>query len=337
MSNSRKVSRMHRLNHRTAGWTNPLPLVAVAIATVCIIAGVFIAWYLTNYRYVEIRTPDGRVVFADRVTEREAKKIREDELDKYEEQMAKVEAQKAAMEAAAEPKPTASRTIRTTDKPSPRGIKIRIAAHSDPKIRMTTNHRELSDEKRGELLGELLDEDRGMIAGHLLSKYTGTLRSVEIVAELFDTDEKKLKTLTTTRMNVLAGKPIGFVLVYDGVPAFDISTIVVDAVANQATRLDVAMEVAATDCEMNIDGTSVVITGRVRNTMPTALRQIEIHCDFTAAEGVYLGSARGRIEDSLTELAPGEWAFFTAKFNPSVVGRMSQAAEGFSVVLIGRK
>ena len=63
---------MHRLNHRTAGRTNSLPLVAVAIATVCIMAGVFLAWYLTNYRYVEIRTPDGKVVFADRVTERQA-------------------------------------------------------------------------------------------------------------------------------------------------------------------------------------------------------------------------------------------------------------------------
>ncbi len=61
---------MHRLNHRTDGRTNSLPLVAVAIATVCIMAGVFLALYLTNYRYVEIRTPDGRVVFADRVVGR---------------------------------------------------------------------------------------------------------------------------------------------------------------------------------------------------------------------------------------------------------------------------
>lgn len=319
---------MHRLNHQAAWRTSSLPLIAVALGTVGIMAGIFLGWYLANYRYVEIRTPDGKVVFADRLTKRQAEKIRQDELDKYEQRMAEIEAtvaKRAEASGKTPTHPTEARATGTTDNPEPTGIEFRIAEHSDPKIRIVTNHRKLSG------------EGRGLIVGNLLSGHGETLRSVEIAAELFDAENKKLKTLTTTRLHVPAKRPTGFVLVYEGVPAGDIAAIVIDAVANQATRLDIALKVSRKDCEMNIDGGTVVITGRVRNTTPTAIRQVEVHCDFMAAHGVYLGSARGEIEDGLTELAPGEWAFFTAKFAPSVVGRIGQAVEDFSAVLIGRK
>lgn len=309
----------------------PLAAIGVLVASVML---VFVLWYFSSHPYVVVRGPDGREIFAGRVTRAEADRKRA-EAARAGEQARKSHEQPGEGEAAADN--LADELIREMTQAQEdedegdanrhrigadgSATEIRAAGHANIRV---TDMRFL-----GGVSGQYT------LGGEVRNDNDRALRSLKLLLRYHDGEGMTHFFSPVTLRHIPATGGVRFSLDCGQLQLADIRELSAAATGIEVSGGAICLPVDSMDCQLERRGQLVILTGKARNDTATAIRETRIYCDFFTARGIHIGSAEGKLDEG-AELRPGKRAWFTVQFDTTDLDVIPDVVERFVIRIVGR-
>jgi len=309
------------------------PIFVVAFGGPGIILTIIGIWYFANYKRVEVKTPGGEVEYSTRMTAEDARQFQEDVTRKSRERLQAARSPEAwqSRPATGAPKkapdlmPGGEDWRRLGSAPQP-GARLAIPAKSDPKINVFLSHHPLETG-----LG-------GHVSGRARNGYDAPLRSVDVTVVAIGADDRPLAVLGTATCNyVPPGQAVPFCVEYRSILPQQIARLEGFASATRAADSEVYWRIDPLNCQTEIRGSTYILRGKTRNLSGQAVTDARIYCDFFDADGLWVGSAFGSLDDKKTRIGEKRHAFFTVEFDAAKNETLPQVIERSALRLIARK
>lgn len=326
--------------HRSTSAPAPFPGRQIAVTAGCaagIILAILLVWYYQGTKRLQVRGPDGELVFDKRVNKEEADRIIKELQERYDAREAEPVDQSPPEGQGRERGEAGSRRREAPDlmpggnapKPAKTIVEPSRArwgqARTDPKIDVTVNRTPFQDSSSGHLIGTATNN------------HDYPLRRLDISVRVLTSDHQQIRTLRTSCQYVPPGATVPFSIPYANLPPDQAYRLVPIAAGERAERGEVYRRIDPSDCRREVRGKIIRITGKVRNPASRAVKDVRIHCDFFTVRGVYAGSAAGGLEGERTSIPSREWGFFAVEFDTTGTRLLPQVIERFLPCLIARE
>ncbi|MFB3892471.1 MAG: hypothetical protein ACE15C_10670 [Phycisphaerae bacterium] len=307
--------------HRAYAPTKPKRSMAqavIAIVGLVVILGVVIGLvWLLGHEHVILTDADGKTVLVDRwVTRQEAARLREEVLAAKEGRTATP----APLPTGAVPRPTAAGG--PTPTPADPGLP---KYEGDSKIFVELNQEPVSE----------LGSDRGYFVGTVRNKYTCPVSALVITLRYWEPSARQIVPIgqPVTCQNLAPNGVTGFSVAYDGYTAEEAKkiplTIKVTNVMTQDDRIGFDLPRDDFGGTMSEDGKTFNVSGKIKNTTPYQLGQMEVYADLFTDDGLYIATVKGELAKGVSDLRPSEpgkrpdWVDFTITYTLTSASRPS--------------
>jgi len=154
------------------------------------------------------------------------------------------------------------------------------------------------------------------IVGQIINKYPHPLKGLVLSVHAYNKADKWVVDQPFSLHHVPVGATMKF-----SVPCGDLSEDNLghcDVAASQAVPMDefeVCWEIEAGEVSPTKEESGkIVVTGSAKNPFSSEIEGVKIYCDFFTEEGVFAGSAEGKLEEGAQAIPPGRSRDFRVEF-----------------------